>query len=198
MDRLILRSNTAGAYELGPWMAVPTGTLLERQPTIGWTGAKTTCSLNVGMAETGHYEGATSTYSAPLIEDYGSLTDLTASFDPDMVASFAQGAGGLSLAVVSAVLPDRSSSSSSTVLEKRISGGGGSSRVLDERISGGGGGGSSGGGGAGAGGGGTGDPSGAGGRLPFSGYAVFVTAAVGAGLASAGAGTRAALRRRQS
>jgi len=126
------------------------------------------------MAETGHYEGATSTYSAPLIEDYGSLTDLTASFDPDMVAS---GAGGLSLAVVSTVLRERISSSS-TVLDERISGGGG--------------------GGAGAGGGGTGDGSGAGGRLPFSGYAVFVTAAVGAGLASAGAGTRAALRRRQS
>ena len=143
-------------------------------------GSEKRCSLNVGMAETGHYEGATSTYSAPLIEDYGSLTDLTASFDPDMVAS---GAGGLSLAVVSAVLRERTSSSST---------------VLDERISGGGGGGSSGGGGAGAGGGGTGDGSGAGGRLPFSGYAVFVTAAVGAGLASAGAGTRAALRRRQS
>ena len=134
-------------------------------------GSEKRCSLNVGMAETGHYEGATSTYSAPLIEDYGSLTDLTASFDPDMVAS---GAGGLSLAVVSTVLRERISSSST---------------VLDERISGGGGGGSSGG---------TGDGSGAGGRLPFSGYAVFVTAAVGAGLASAGAGTRAALRRRQS
>ena len=180
MDRLILRSNTRGGLRVGALDGGPHWHLAREAAHNRVHGSEKRCSLNVGMAETGHYEGATSTYSAPLIEDYGSLTDLTASFDPDMVAS---GAGGLSLAVVSTVLRERISSSST---------------VLDERISGGGGGGSSGGGGAGAGGGGTGDGSGAGGRLPFSGYAVFVTAAVGAGLASAGAGTRAALRRRQS
>lgn len=153
------------------------------------------------MAETGRDAGATSTYASPRIEDYGSLTDLTASFDPDTVASLAQGAGSLSLAVVSVVMVRRESSSSSSVLDERISRreGGGDSSVLDDRVaggrSGGGGVGSSGGGGTG---GGEGAGSGGGGRLPFSGYSVFVTAAVGAALASAGAGARAALRRRQS
>jgi len=117
-----------------------------------------------------------SAYPAPTIEDYGSLVELTAAFDPDLVGSVAK---GLSLAVVSAAfLPGMESSSTG--------------------FSGGGSGGGDTAGASGAGGGGGEGGSGAGGRLPFTGYSVVLTAAVGAALAGAGAGAKSALRRRRA
>lgn len=150
------------------------------------------------------------TYSEPRIEDFGTLIDLTAAFDPDTLGDLAKGA--LSMAAVSVPM-----SGGGTLPGTGGGGGGGGTTPTSETLgqggsgggstpgtSGGGGGDSGGsagaqgsGAGGGPGGGGSeGGGSDGGGRLPFSGFSVILTAALGAVLAGGGARARSVLRRK--
>jgi hypothetical protein len=143
-------------------------------------------------------------YRPPSVEDYGTLVELTAAFDPDMLNTVVKST--LTLAQVSAVVPGGEvlpgSESGGTTGAPNLgdtgtgtgtvptgAGGGGGGGTLGQGA----GGGDTGGGGAG-GGSGAGD-GGAGGKLPFSGYQALLVAGLGAALATAGAKARATLRR---
>ena len=144
------------------------------------------------------------TYVPPAIEDYGSLVELTAAFDPDLLNTVAKSA--LSLAVVSTPIPPGNVPDSGVLPETLTSTPTGTETVGQTGPGGGSGSGAPGGtvgqgaAGVGSGGGGSGSAgaggSAAGGRLPFTGYTVVLTAAVGAAIAGAGTSARSALRRR--
>jgi len=142
-------------------------------------------------------------YLEPRLEDYGSLTDLTAAFDADTLTHVAKGA--ISLAVVSTlpgggILPGTGGGAGTGtpgtgVMGENVSGGNGApgtNGTNGAQGSEGGGGGETAGVGASSGGGGG---SGSGGRLPFTGLNVILIASVGAGLTATGARARRALRR---
>jgi len=141
-------------------------------------------------------------YTKPEVVDYGSLVELTADIEHlNLSAGMLQAVVGA--AVISqplipgdggGVLATQGTGGTGTVPDAGggLPGDGGG--TLDEPAAGGGQGG--GGGGAGAGGGGAaGGAAAAGGRLPFTGFSVFLVVVLGAGMAAGGASLRARLRR---
>lgn len=144
-------------------------------------------------------------YRRPEVTNHGSLAALTADFDLHFVGGAAK---LLTMAAVSAPLTGAGSgllpsgqevvsgspSSASGPLADMVPGSGGSESLTTQPVDGGtlgdtGTSGSGGGSGSGSGG------SGGGGKLPFTGFAVMMFAALGAAFAGAGAAVRARLRR---